>query len=134
MIHFKLFCSHKVISCINCIHENCTGCSDRSAVMRSGFNVMLNIPLQLFTFFFFRMFFTLLVSSFLIPDIWVRLFSLPLLYSEFPVSSHKLTTQLPSEIPLSFCSLLCSVLLSHSSVRGYTGWQRLLGGWRLMLK
>lgn len=71
---------------------------------------------------------------FLIPDICVWLFSLLLLYSLFPVSSHNLTPQLPSQIPLSFCSLLCSGFLSYSSVRGYTGRQRLLGGWRLMLE
>lgn len=47
------------------------------------------------------------------------------------ISSHNLTPQLPSQTPYLF-SLCCA--LSHSSVGGYTGRQRLLGGWRLLFE
>lgn len=76
------------------------------------FNLMLDIPLQLFTFFPLKMFF------------------LNFLLFYFAYSWHLCPTAISNPL----ISLLCSDFLSRSSVRGYTGRQRLLGGRRLMLE
>lgn len=88
----------------------------------SWFNLLLNILSTVKTFF------TFLPSTFSLSD-----FSASLLLCYLP--SHLTTWHLCCRLKCSYLWALCAViLLSRSSVRGYTGRQRLLGGWRLVLE
>lgn len=92
--------------------------SESHNVLPSWFNPMFNIPLPLFRFSL------LYLHALFFSYSWQFCLTFQL---AFPLISYFC-------LPLSFCSLMYSDSLAHSSVWGYTGQQGLLSSWRLMLK